>query len=1608
MTDTADILRYQQGVDVASPPDGFDQVTNPLNPSLRAASRFAHFSSDVYDLSPESHLSKLMKVLLGDAGTGQVQKRLLLARLQASIGGTNFFDLDAFYGAIFGAQRRTAEVLDVNPHIDMLTPDEWELALLRDGSYRSRASRLAAAIHLGATAGGIRAAAEALIGARCDVQEQWQISQDNPYANTWETLEAFTWDQLEAYTWDQLETTTTFSATVVEVPYNTIHVYPHKVLDPGSRWDVERALDRLKPAGSTVVVHTGVETLDEDVPAKAYADSEFWEVRSKVRNVKGFSDRLLLDGEEGEFLTLAKPPWSWYSGEAWTHLVNDPVALAYTTPGAPSVSQNIDVAAQMLTPQRYTAWNGQDITYLPTYALRPIQGIYSGRMVSDGVLAAHPYEGLRGSSGSTSTVGALTTDGIDVGTLMNRLSLPPNSKGVQYWTSPPRSYNDPRADVLEIRFDAAVTANQISFEHASFPCRIDVQAWTADGWVSVFKRSYRQSNPYGISGLLPRGETNPYHFGSGHWVSVREPIPTITSKTFRVVFTRQRGLGPVGRDGKPIPYPVGMRNFDIGYRLSSQSAVPNSDLSRPIVTTVNPVGLPVQHYVTQFGAERVLDEAETFWQCEPQPVSNTAVNLYLDLRDTRGNPQVVDRLWMDPVHTGPTFNLYWSDSEPVGDLSTTPSKEKPVVPTLNGSVTRFSDGDGGLVLHSGAPVHFDFDNSGLRFDPSRAWSFAAQMYTFFGSGQGSRFAILSAGSKEESVYEDVALVWDDSTGSISLRVGPSVGTITLSKPVASGAKVSIIAHHAEDGTISLSFIHPDGTVDDNTSASTYGDNEIVNTRNGRMATISNGTLGEFGLTVASQIGVTIPQGEFEMPTDEFEIAFWYLPTTSWAPGGNQTLIAIEGSSNNALRIQSMPSGNLRLSVSEDGTAWVENSRAVNGVDGTGMWLRVRWNTISNVAQIWKASGTPDTYPSDSAWSQAGTDFTLAIGSLFASTAGLTIGSTSATGTFGRVIVRKQLDGAASVDIDFAREAALDPDTVRVGCQWSAVPIRLVQASLSYGQIDPEDFGVVPDAFTRLPVVGGQDATTYGAILRLHPDYYGWAATDGFSWGWMGGALDLWDAVEWKPLVHNARVERGDIDFEAVRAKYLKAEFSNLVAQPYDALLTSQRQVRKIKPIRLPAYRGESTTRSALESALISLSGVNRYQDSPANTPPQDPSVNTVSPTTAITPIDPRSRFDLALNAGYSFGVLPWQPSHTMPINEQAGIHEYESMVVQSVNKVAFFIGLRSFKPKRTRPAMLSNTPQYFETFLDASGIDRSKLTMGVNPGHLYTPESATNALLPTPRTFESVTYYSRLPVTAVQFASHQSGPFQILPDDEFRDPSLPASDFSSVDGWHPSGDGIILWDTAASTVRVTRDPSEITGNFSPDTPIIHPPVSPVVASGYGESQTILYDTYGGITSPLIQTSPKGTIYVGARVTAIKDLSSPLLLRVYGSDESTVLLEHAFTPGKGVPTEVTVAYVVGSSPLDNAIQVRIEQAGPYADSWLVHSLSAFDDSVFWEVSNDGGATWVPVLYARNLLYGAIGFPTGGSALRWRVTCYRYNTIIDTVNVRPWYNERVGSG
>src|SRR5271166_6163933 len=71
-------------------PDRTSTATGLLFPDLLLIRRLAAFPEEIWNLTPDSLLVRLMSVFLGPAGAGQLRQRQQVARLQGAISGTHF------------------------------------------------------------------------------------------------------------------------------------------------------------------------------------------------------------------------------------------------------------------------------------------------------------------------------------------------------------------------------------------------------------------------------------------------------------------------------------------------------------------------------------------------------------------------------------------------------------------------------------------------------------------------------------------------------------------------------------------------------------------------------------------------------------------------------------------------------------------------------------------------------------------------------------------------------------------------------------------------------------------------------------------------------------------------------------------------------------------------------------------------------------------------------------------------------------------------------------------------------------------------------------------------------------------------------------------------------------------------------------------------------------------------------------------------------------------------------------------------------------------------------------------------------------------------------
>jgi hypothetical protein len=623
-------------------PSGLSTGTDLLLPQSAIMDRLRHFPEEVYSLAAESHLVRLMKVLLGDAGAGQLKKRLTISRLSQVLSSTHFYDLDRFYGALFGVRRTPQEYLSFNPYIATATGDQWDTAHASDASYRSRVMQFARGISFGATVIGMELIAEAILSIECDIYEIF--------------------NQVDLGTANYADR-------------RLFVIRPKRPVTLAEAFDLKQVISTLKPADVRVEIdYQGVQVHIPTPVSSIAADSEHWEIISKVSAQPSPLPPYL--NPSATPVEQPRPPFSGYQGEAWSY-AND-------ISGVTSISP----------PQRLTFVDGDYTDYLPYMAMLPFRNVQSGRAVSDAILIAHPYSGPRVSVGSTyvdrngqvwasgtgadrNTLSTLYSDRIPLGPLLGVITSPPTASGVQrFWLSPTRPQGDTTQEVLEITLVGNRLVNYVTVEIVHFPHTLSVQVYdptVAGSWLEVASQQVLNSKPEVFVEDRPIRSQEAGHPQGHQWVKCGFRIPAVSTPRIRVVLTRGPGTPPMewedeqGEAPEPLPYALGARNFDLGYRVTTLADVPIDPATGmyldPIATTRDILGSLVSFSLKQYKAIN-LQIGGRPWKSEPQPVSYAVVNLYLDTRVAArvgADGQVVDRFYVDPIAAGPSINIYYSN-----------------------------------------------------------------------------------------------------------------------------------------------------------------------------------------------------------------------------------------------------------------------------------------------------------------------------------------------------------------------------------------------------------------------------------------------------------------------------------------------------------------------------------------------------------------------------------------------------------------------------------------------------------------------------------------------------------------------------------------------------------------------------------------------------------------------------------------------------------------------------------------------------------------------------------------------------------------------------------
>lgn len=450
----------------------------------------------------------------------------------------------------------------------------------------------------------------------------------------------------------------------------------------------------------------------------------------------------------------------------------------------------------------------------------------------------------------------------------------------------------------------------------------------------------------------------------------------------------------------------------------------------------------------------------------------------------------------------------------------------------------------------------------------------------------------------------------------------------------------------------------------------------------------------------------------------------------------------------------------------------------------------------------------------------------------------------------------------------------------------------------------DNFLNYPDAYTKKPeFVHNDDGTTNNALLRYHPDF----GTSDFPAAFRGGTPTRYDDMEWSPIARDYVLRKGYLQFPPTKAKYWKFEFCGLTPEPYEVYVPIKKTVK--------TYRTEMwmvpTYPPTLETSIsVKLPGISVQTSVSASFGfSTSTRVNigvggigiSVATSTSVRVVQNTS-ISVRLSAvSWTWNFIPCHKPIYIPRFETKCVHEYDYIDVESSQKIAFFVGLKAIQAYRVSYLAVDDTAQYTELFHDTANLT-SDSGWVLEEDHSLTSGESRFAQA------ESRISPSNRLVRAIQFATTQSAPVQLLPDDDFDDPTHAA--------WQEFGDGTLAPFATedriiGSILRVDRSSREPAWGDLPGLFTTWQTFADQALTWSGvENSGNPAQSQGGISSLPVSTPPGGRIYAAARVVAPAPLSSPLYVQIVDDETGRVLSEEPQDVAGNQITEWSTAYTVG--------------------------------------------------------------------------------------------------
>lgn len=242
--------------------------------------------------------------------------------------------------------------------------------------------------------------------------------------------------------------------------------------------------------------------------------------------------------------------------------------------------------------------------------------------------------------------------------------------------NPPAVVSKSVTEVLTINYRQPVSVSEISFEALRRNCYIEL-------WYLDRSNNWRQMLDENSAPVSLRVG----HADSVSWYKYHTYTYPLVARSIQYRITRipDAVIGDTS-------YSVGIKNTLVRRNVYNRSAGLQS-----LDDESDALGNIISKVVKDWDASKAIDDnGATFWRSFPQPDPNAVVSLYLDTRDSGGNAQLIDKVYLDPVYSGQSLNLYYSNDDSVTSKKLNPASLIPV-PEYQIATTEETTGNGSTV-----------------------------------------------------------------------------------------------------------------------------------------------------------------------------------------------------------------------------------------------------------------------------------------------------------------------------------------------------------------------------------------------------------------------------------------------------------------------------------------------------------------------------------------------------------------------------------------------------------------------------------------------------------------------------------------------------------------------------------------------------------------------------------------------------------------------------------------------------------------------------------------------------------------------------------------------